>query len=51
MSRLTAAPIAAELRESIGTGRYGPGIQLPSASVLQARHGVARGTVTTALGY
>lgn len=50
VSRPTAAAIAAELRESIRTGRYGPGVQLPSASVLQARHGVARGTVTTAIG-
>jgi GntR family transcriptional regulator len=49
MGRPTATAIAAELREAISTGRYGPGVQLPSASALQARHGVARGTVTTAV--
>lgn len=46
----TAAAIAAELREAIHMGRYGPGVQLPSATVLQARYGVARGTVTAAIG-
>lgn len=49
MGHPTAAAIAAELRESISTGRYRPRVQLPSASALQARHGVARGTVTTAI--
>jgi len=50
MHRLaTAAAIAAELRECIHAGRYGPGVQLPSATALQARHGVARGTVTAAI--
>jgi hypothetical protein len=35
--------VSKELSEP--AGRYGPGVQLPSASALQARHGVARGTV------
>lgn len=49
MARSSAASIAAELRDSIRTGRYGPGVQLPSASVLVARYNVAKATVTAAV--
>lgn len=47
LAAITAAAITAELRESISTGRDGPGGQLPSGSVLPTRHSVARGTVIT----
>ncbi len=49
MSRTTAPDIAADLREQIRAGRYGPGVQLPSATALQARYGVARGTAGAAV--
>jgi GntR family transcriptional regulator len=41
--------IAAELRESIDNGRYGPGALLPSIDVLAGRFQVAAMTVRTAL--
>jgi GntR family transcriptional regulator len=41
--------IAADLREAIDAGRYGPGVQLPSARVLAERYGVAKATATAAV--
>ena len=41
--------IAADLRESIRRGEYAPGHQLPSASALVERYGVARQTVQNAI--
>jgi DNA-binding GntR family transcriptional regulator len=41
--------ITSELRESITSGEYRPGHQLPSARVLAEHFGVARGTVNTAM--
>ncbi|MGH3771687.1 MAG: GntR family transcriptional regulator [Pseudonocardiaceae bacterium] len=41
--------IAADLREAIRRGEYAPGHQLPSASALVERYGVARQTVQNAI--
>jgi GntR family transcriptional regulator len=41
--------IAADLREAIRRGEYAPGHQLPSASALIERYGVARQTVQNAI--
>lgn len=49
MPRPTAAAIAADLRKAIHAGRYGPGVQLPSARALAMRYGVAKATVTAAV--
>lgn len=49
MTRSTAAGIAGDLRKDIRTGRYGPGIQLPSARMLSERYGVAKATATAAV--
>jgi GntR family transcriptional regulator len=42
--------IAAELREAIRDGTYGPGARLPGENTLMADHGVARMTARQALG-
>lgn len=42
--------VAAELRQSIYSGRYAPGAKLPSETELMERYATSRNTVRTALG-
>ncbi len=47
--KVTWPQIRDDLRTDITNGTFGPGQQLPSASVLMAKYGVARQTVQNAI--
>jgi DNA-binding GntR family transcriptional regulator len=42
--------IADDLRQTIASGKYGPGEQLSSISALRSRYGVSLATVRSAIG-